>query len=87
MHSPEKRSGLILYSLDWGLVLSPVHVSAPQGGSRSISDVVGRTEFHTVVTTAQLSTPPELIASATGIIIGIRALGGSVGIPICELIT
>ncbi|KAL2281087.1 hypothetical protein FJTKL_11767 [Diaporthe vaccinii] len=36
----------------------------------------------TLVTTAQLSTPPELIASATGIIIGIRALGGSVGIPI-----
>lgn len=41
-------------------------------------------DFHVVVTTAQLSTPPELIASATGIIIGIRALGGSVGIPICK---
>lgn len=65
-------------------MLSPVHVSAPQGDNFSISDVVGRTKFLTVVTTAQLSTPPELIASATGIIIGIRALGGSVGIPICE---
>lgn len=49
--------------------------------------LVMRANFRAVVTTAQLSTPPELIASATGIIIGIRALGGSVGIPICKSIS
>ncbi|KAK3934176.1 major facilitator superfamily domain-containing protein [Diplogelasinospora grovesii] len=35
-----------------------------------------------LVTAAQLSTPPELIAITSGLIIGIRSLGGSVGLAI-----
>jgi MFS family permease len=37
-----------------------------------------------LVTVAQLSTPPELIAITSGLVIGIRSLGGSVGLAICE---
>jgi len=36
----------------------------------------------TLVTAAQLSTPPELIAIASGTIISVRSLGGTVGIAI-----
>ena len=36
----------------------------------------------TLVTVAQLSTPPELIAIASGLIISVRSLGGTVGIAI-----
>ncbi|RYP59456.1 hypothetical protein DL770_010193 [Monosporascus sp. CRB-9-2] len=36
----------------------------------------------TLVTVAQLSTPPELIAIASGLIISIRSLGGTIGIVI-----
>ncbi|KAI1085747.1 major facilitator superfamily domain-containing protein [Whalleya microplaca] len=36
----------------------------------------------TLVTAAQLSTPPELIAIASGLIISIRSLGGTIGIAI-----
>ncbi|KAK7408177.1 hypothetical protein QQX98_009644 [Neonectria punicea] len=36
----------------------------------------------TLVTVAQLSTPPELISIASGLIISIRSLGGTVGIAI-----
>ena len=36
----------------------------------------------TLVTAAQLSTPPELIAVASGLIISVRSLGGTVGIAI-----
>lgn len=35
-----------------------------------------------LITVGQLSTPPELIAVASGLIIGVRSLGGSVGIAI-----
>ncbi len=38
----------------------------------------------TLVTAAQLSTPPELISIASGLIIGIRSLGGTIGIAICK---
>jgi hypothetical protein len=37
-----------------------------------------------LVTVAQLSTPPELIATASGLMISVRSLGGTVGIAICE---
>lgn len=37
-----------------------------------------------LVTVAQLSTPPELIAIASGLIISIRSLGGTVGLAISE---
>lgn len=37
-----------------------------------------------LVTIAQLSTPPALIAITTGLIISIRSLGASVGLSICE---
>ena len=37
-----------------------------------------------LITAAQLSTPPELIAITSGLVIGIRSLGGSVGLAICE---
>ncbi|KAK3360441.1 major facilitator superfamily domain-containing protein [Lasiosphaeria hispida] len=36
----------------------------------------------TLITLAQLSTPPELIAITSGLVIGIRSLGGSVGLAI-----
>lgn len=36
----------------------------------------------TLVTVAQLSTPPELISVASGLIISVRSLGGTVGIAI-----
>ena len=39
-----------------------------------------------LVTIAQLSTPPGLIAITSGLIIAIRSLGGSVGLAICEWI-
>ncbi|KAK3324879.1 major facilitator superfamily domain-containing protein [Apodospora peruviana] len=35
-----------------------------------------------LITAAQLSTPPELIAITSGLVIGIRSLGGSVGLAI-----
>lgn len=38
----------------------------------------------TLVTTAQLSIPPELISVASGLLISIRSLGGTVGIAICK---
>ena len=37
-----------------------------------------------LITVAQLSTPPELIAIASGLIISIRSLGGAVALAICE---
>lgn len=37
-----------------------------------------------LVTVAQLSTPPELIATASGLIISVRSLGGTIGIAICK---
>ena len=40
----------------------------------------------TLVSVAQLSTPVELIATATGIIISVRSLGGTVGIAIYNAI-
>ncbi|KAJ0382139.1 hypothetical protein COL922a_013151 [Colletotrichum nupharicola] len=36
----------------------------------------------TLVTVAQLSTPPELIAITSGLMIGVRSLGGSVGLAV-----
>jgi MFS family permease len=39
----------------------------------------------TLVTVAQLSIPPELIAVASGLIISVRSLGGTVGITICKI--
>ncbi|KAK3373148.1 major facilitator superfamily domain-containing protein [Lasiosphaeria ovina] len=35
-----------------------------------------------LITVAQLSTPPELIAVTSGLVIGVRSLGGSVGLAI-----
>lgn len=35
-----------------------------------------------LITLAQLSTPPELIAITSGLVIGVRSLGGSVGLAI-----
>jgi hypothetical protein len=40
----------------------------------------------TLVTVAQLSTPPELISTASGLIISVRSLGGTVGIAIYSAI-
>lgn len=37
-----------------------------------------------LVTVAQLSTPPELISVASGLLISIRSLGGTIGIAICK---
>ena len=37
-----------------------------------------------LVTVAQLSTPRELIAITSGLMLGMRSLGGSVGLAICE---
>jgi MFS family permease len=37
-----------------------------------------------LITVAQLSTPPELIAIASGILISVRSLGGAVGLAVCE---
>lgn len=38
----------------------------------------------TLVTVAQLSTPPELISVASGLVLSVRSLGGCIGIAICE---
>ena len=38
-----------------------------------------------LVTVAQLSTPRELIAITSGLMIGMRSLGGSVGLAICKI--
>lgn len=37
-----------------------------------------------LVTAAQLSTPPELISITSGLVIGIRSLGGAIGLAICK---
>jgi hypothetical protein len=37
-----------------------------------------------LVTVAQLSTPPELISIASGLVISVRSLGGTIGIAICK---
>jgi len=37
-----------------------------------------------LITVAQLSTPPELIAVTSGLVLGVRSLGGSVGLAICK---
>lgn len=37
-----------------------------------------------LITVAQLSTPPELLATATGLVISVRSLGGSIGLAICK---
>jgi hypothetical protein len=37
-----------------------------------------------LLTVAQLSTPPELIAITSGLMIGVRSLGGSIGLAICK---
>jgi len=37
-----------------------------------------------LVAVAQLSTPPELISTTSGLIISIRSLGGSVALGICN---
>ena len=42
--------------------------------------------LNTVVTMAQISTPPELIAIATGLLLSIRSLGGTVGVVIFQAI-
>lgn len=39
-----------------------------------------------LITAGQLSTPPELIAVTTGLMIGVRSLGGSVALPIFNAI-
>jgi MFS family permease len=39
----------------------------------------------TLITVAQLSTPPELISIASGLIISMRSLGGTIGIAICRI--
>jgi hypothetical protein len=41
----------------------------------------------TLITVAQLSTPPELISIGTGLIISVRSLGGTIGIAICKRIS
>lgn len=38
-----------------------------------------------VVTAAQLSTPPELIAIASGLLIAVRGLGGAIALAVCKL--
>ena len=38
-----------------------------------------------LVTIAQLSTPPALIAITSGLLIAIRSVGGAVGLAICKL--
>lgn len=41
----------------------------------------------TLLTAAQLSIPPDLIAVASGIMISFRSLGGTIGISICQYCT
>jgi hypothetical protein len=38
-----------------------------------------------IVTAAQLSIPPELISIASGLLISVRSLGGTIGIAICKI--
>lgn len=57
-------------TLVWGL---PVLL----GGALGIS-------LNTLVTIAQISTPVHLISSATGVLIGVRSLGGVVGLAIYQ---
>ncbi len=40
----------------------------------------------TLVTVAQLSTPHELISITSGLMIGMRSLGGSIGLAICKFL-
>ena len=40
--------------------------------------------LNTVIVTAQLSTPPELIALASGLMVGMRSTGGTVGLSIFQ---
>lgn len=40
--------------------------------------------LNSLVTVAQLSTPPQLISTATGLLISVRSLGGTVGIAIYQ---
>lgn len=42
--------------------------------------------LNTLVTVSQLSTPPELIALATGLMIGMRSVGGTIGLSIFQAI-
>ena len=42
--------------------------------------------LNTLVTTAQLSTPPELISLATGLMIGTRSVGGTIALAIYSAI-
>ena len=42
--------------------------------------------LNTLMTTAQLTTPPELIASASGLIVSTRSIGASVGVAIYNAI-
>ena len=37
-----------------------------------------------LVTAAQLSAPPDLIAITSGLLLAVRSLGGSIGIGICK---
>jgi hypothetical protein len=37
-----------------------------------------------LVTAAQLCTPPELISLASGLMIGVRSFGGSIGLAVCK---
>lgn len=37
-----------------------------------------------LITIAQLSTPPALIAITSGLIISVRSLGASIGLAICK---
>ena len=38
----------------------------------------------TLVTVAQLSTPPELLSIASGLMLSVRSLGGCIGIAVCK---
>ncbi|KAF7561126.1 hypothetical protein G7046_g3004 [Stylonectria norvegica] len=58
------------------------HTDKPVWGYPVLMGMALGMTLTTLVTVAQLSTPPQLIAYATGLIISVRSLGGTIGIAI-----
>ncbi|KAI6780835.1 siderophore iron transporter [Emericellopsis cladophorae] len=58
------------------------HTDAPVWGYPVLLGLALGMTLTTLITVGQLSTPPELIATASGLIISVRSLGGTIGIAI-----
>lgn len=58
------------------------HTDTPVWGYPVLLGVALGMTLTTLITVGQLSTPPELIAIASGLIISVRSLGGTIGIAI-----